>query len=124
MLKCSVNNSCLTTVCFSLPFIYSFPHCPSDWPPVPEQDTAQAEKATHLLHPHPGGGAGKAIPQTEVPGVGGTGCPCARAQNDRCASENLVPKPPHKMEVSERDRLCTCVAIKEARQEKRVNGFS
>jgi hypothetical protein len=76
------------------------PHHEAHRTPLPEQDTPKTEEAADILHSPADRRVRETLPQTEVPGVRRAGVAREDAQDDGRSSQNLVPKPTHKMEVS------------------------
>lgn len=85
-----------------IPHYSCLSHCPKDRTSLPESHAAKAKKAAHLLHPNPGGRAGKAIPQAKVSSLRRASGSGSGSQNDRCPGEDVVPEPTHQVEVSSR----------------------
>ncbi|XP_026834807.1 uncharacterized protein LOC6553403 isoform X2 [Drosophila erecta] len=76
-------------------------HRPTDRTSLPESHAAEEEKATHILHAHPGGRVGEAVPQAEVSGIRGAGGTGPRTEDDRCPGEDVVPEPTHQVETTD-----------------------
>ena len=76
------------------------PHYEANRTPLSEQNTSKEEEAENVFHSPADSRIGETFPQTEIPGVRRAGVSCQDAQDDRRSSQNLVPKPTYKMEVS------------------------
>lgn len=71
----------------------------ADRTPVPEPDAPQTEKAPYVLLQGSDLRAGEEIPPAEVPGQCRASGPGEESQNDRRASQDLVPEPQDQVEV-------------------------
>jgi len=76
------------------------PHYEANWTPLSEQNTSEEEEAEDIFHSPADSRIGETFSQTEISGVRRAGVSCQDAQDDRRSSQNLVPKPTYKMEVS------------------------
>jgi hypothetical protein len=81
-------------------FHSNVPHHKANRTPLPEQNTSKEEEAEDILHSPADSRIGETFSQTEISGLRRAGISCQDAQDDRRSSQNLVPKPTHKMEVS------------------------
>jgi len=101
----------LNCIYFLLPFSSCISHCPSHWTSLSESYAAQAKKAAHILHSHPGGRVGETLSQTKVSRIRGACGTRQRTQDDRCPGEDVVPKQTHQMEVSSTKSICNVTHI-------------
>lgn len=88
------------SLCECARFCFSYvSHNETNRTSISEPDAAEEKEATDVLHSATDCWAGKAISQAKIPGVRRAGVPCENSQNDRCTSQNVVPKSQNKMEV-------------------------
>lgn len=87
-------------VCFSCRLCRWTSRYPSHRTSVPEPDAPEEEKAADVVHAQSDIAAGREIQQAQIPVFRGPRGSGKSAQDDRRPSQNLVPKPTYKMEVS------------------------
>ena len=71
--------------------------------PLPEPYSPETEETAHVVHATSDHGARETIPQTKVPRFSRTIGTRKTAEDDRRASENLVPESTYQVEVSLRN---------------------
>ena len=81
------------------------PHCNTPCrSPLPEPDTPEEKKATDIVYTSADLRAGEALSSTEIPGIRRTGGSCQVPQDDRRASQNMVPEQKNEMEVKNKTK--------------------
>lgn len=88
------------TVYNSFYFACSLSYDEEDRSPLPKQDTTEEKETQNLVYQVANSGIGKTFSQAEVSGFGRKSGFGEESEDDRCSSQNVVPKSKDEMEVN------------------------